>query len=66
MNIRRFILVVVIVTFVVAVFGPILRGFGAPPDRSGDSSAVPTCPCSSSARPVNLLLRGDFHDRNDV
>ena len=35
MSIRRFILVVVIVTFAVAIFGPILRGVGddkaAPP-----------------------------------
>jgi hypothetical protein len=33
-SIRRFILVVIVVTFVVAVFGPILRGFGTEQDKA--------------------------------
>lgn len=41
MSTRRFILVVVIVTFAVAVFGPILRGFGTAPGRAGDDRAPP-------------------------
>jgi hypothetical protein len=40
MSTRRFILVIVIVTFAVAVFGPILRGFGTVPDRAADDKAV--------------------------
>jgi len=41
MSTRHFILVVVIVTFAVAVFGPILRGFGTAPDRIGEDKAAP-------------------------
>jgi hypothetical protein len=42
MSTGRFILVGVIVTFAVAVFGPILRGFGTTPDRGGEDKAAPT------------------------
>jgi len=41
MSTRRFILVVVFVTFTVAVFGPILRGFGTTSDRGGEDKAAP-------------------------
>ena len=49
MSIRRFVLVVVVVTFVVAVFGPILRGFGTSPDRAAEDKA---------GRSLNLLPGG--------
>jgi hypothetical protein len=39
MSTRRFVLVVVIVTFTVAIFGPILRGFGT--DRPIEDKATP-------------------------
>jgi len=47
MSTRRFILVMIIVTFTVAIFGPILRGFGTTPDRGGDDKAAP--PASGDA-----------------
>src|SRR5262245_12149528 len=50
MSTRRFILIVVMVTFAVSVFGPILRGFGT--DRPTEDKAVPP-----SADAMTKLMR---------
>src|SRR5262249_57665905 len=47
-----FILFVVMVTFTVAIFGPILRGFGTTPDRPGEDKAAPP-----SADAMTKLMR---------
>jgi hypothetical protein len=56
MSTRRFILVVVIVTFAVAVFGPILRGFGTTRDRAGDDKAAPPPNAATSFFPAESTL----------
>lgn len=56
MSTRRFILVIVIVTFAVAVFGPILRGFGTTRDRAGDDKAAPPPNATTSSCPVESTL----------
>jgi hypothetical protein len=51
MSTRRFILMVVFVTFAVAIFGPILRGFGT--DRYGEAKTAPP----PSADAMTKLMR---------